>query len=138
MRQAVRGIIIENNRVLLIKREKLQKIYWVFPGGGVEEGETNEEALIREMEEEVGVKVKIISLYSKCSIFFEEQVKKEFFYFCQIKDGKIGTGNGPEFQKNNTYEGTHIFEWVPVEKIDTLNVYPEEISHKLYCDTNHK
>lgn len=56
-REAVRGIIIDNEEILLIYSEKNGD--YKLPGGGVEEGETYEEALIREVEEEAGVRVAV-------------------------------------------------------------------------------
>ena len=60
MRVSSRCVLIENDKVLLIYREKNDRIYYVFPGGGVEDGETNEECLIRECREELGIKINII------------------------------------------------------------------------------
>ena len=51
MNQRVRGIIIENGKIVLIERVKGDKTYYIFPGGGVEEGETILQALHREMKE---------------------------------------------------------------------------------------
>ena len=51
----VRAVIIQDGRVLTIKRTKPNEIYRVIPGGGVEDKETNEEALAREVKEELGV-----------------------------------------------------------------------------------
>ena len=56
-REAVRAVIMDNNKILLIYSEKNGD--YKLPGGGVEEGETYEEALIREVEEEAGVRVSI-------------------------------------------------------------------------------
>lgn len=65
----VDGIIFVNNRLVLIKRKYDPfKDYYAFPGGFVEYGETVENAIIREVEEETGLKTKIkklIGVYSK-------------------------------------------------------------------------
>lgn len=51
------AIIIKKGKVLLMHRRKFGKEYWVFPGGGVEEGETSGDAAIREVKEETDMDV---------------------------------------------------------------------------------
>ena len=55
----VLGIIREDGRLLIIQRSKHVRVplVWCFPGGEIEDGETQEEALVREMREELGVDV---------------------------------------------------------------------------------
>src|SRR5688572_23284909 len=51
----VRGVVIDGDRVLLLKHTYVPG--WQFPGGGVEPGETAEQAAAREVEEETGYAV---------------------------------------------------------------------------------
>jgi 8-oxo-dGTP diphosphatase len=50
----VSAILRRGNRILLIRQEKLDREYWLLPGGGVNGGETLVAALHRELAEEVG------------------------------------------------------------------------------------
>lgn len=60
---AVSGLIIHENRVLLVKRkEQPGKGYWSLPGGKLELGETMEQALLRELQEELGILIRIQEL----------------------------------------------------------------------------
>jgi len=52
-------VIVQAGRVALIKRVRAGRTYYLFPGGGVEEGETPEQAAIREAHEELGVEVEL-------------------------------------------------------------------------------
>jgi 8-oxo-dGTP diphosphatase len=59
----VGGVVVRDGRVLLIRRGKEPLLgRWVVPGGTVELGERLEEALVREMEEETGLRVQPIEV----------------------------------------------------------------------------
>jgi len=70
----VGGVVIEGGRVLLIRRggEPLRG-QWSIPGGTLEVGETLEEGTRREMEEETGLKVRIIELIEVFERIFHEE-----------------------------------------------------------------
>jgi 8-oxo-dGTP diphosphatase len=56
-------ILIENNKVLLIKRGREPFLgEWAIPGGRIDEDESAQECAIREMKEETGLDIEIISL----------------------------------------------------------------------------
>jgi mutator protein MutT len=53
------GIIRVDGRLLMIQRSQFVRVplAWCFPGGEIEKGETHEQALVREMQEEVNLEV---------------------------------------------------------------------------------
>ncbi|EKE15669.1 MAG: hypothetical protein ACD_11C00115G0009 [uncultured bacterium] len=53
------ALIIDNNKVLLIYHKKLN--VWLYPGGHIEENENPDETLLREVMEETGLEIEIIS-----------------------------------------------------------------------------
>ena len=58
----VGAVIVRDGRILLLLRKKYpEKGCWSIPGGKVEFGETVEEALLREVKEEIGVEARIVS-----------------------------------------------------------------------------
>ena len=73
-------ILKKDNKVLLVK-EILEdsKEHWIFPGGGVEFGETIEEAAKREIREEIGIDVNI-----KDFLGFKEIIRPNFDYHTVI------------------------------------------------------
>lgn len=52
-RVAVRALIVQDDKVLLVKEKDDE--WWALPGGGVDHGETVQSTLTREVEEELGV-----------------------------------------------------------------------------------
>ena len=69
-RESSRAVIIDNNRVLTMFRRKIDEVgnkneYYAIPGGGIEENETMEKAVVRELQEELNVKIKILGYLGK-------------------------------------------------------------------------
>ena len=55
------GIIVQGDRVLMVRRRvKEGKLSWQFPAGGIEAGESPEQAAVRETEEETGLIVEAV------------------------------------------------------------------------------
>jgi ADP-ribose pyrophosphatase YjhB (NUDIX family) len=62
----VTAAVIDNGKVLLVKREDFPA--WCLPGGGIEASETLAQAVLREVEEETGLKVELqhlVGVYSR-------------------------------------------------------------------------
>lgn len=57
MHVRVTGVVIEDDRILLLNQDTGTGRSWSLPGGKVEEGESVGDALVREMREETGLKV---------------------------------------------------------------------------------
>src|SRR3990167_8622320 len=128
MKERVRAIIIQAGKVLLIKRVKTEETYWVLPGGGVETGESHDDAIKRECKEELGLNVHVNSLFlKKLSKKPETKGQVEIFYFCEIAGGKLGTGQGPEFQRDTHYVGRYEPQWVNLSQIANINFKPYDV-----------
>jgi len=52
--------ILADDKILMVCHQTPSRTYWTFPGGGVNEGETFEQAAVREVKEETGLDVKVI------------------------------------------------------------------------------
>src|SRR5690606_28871668 len=57
IRPAAYAIIVHDDKTLLLRSRETDK--WMQPGGGIDKGETIEEALWRELREEVGLEIEI-------------------------------------------------------------------------------
>jgi 8-oxo-dGTP pyrophosphatase MutT (NUDIX family) len=128
----VRAIICEEDRYLFIHRVVEDREYWVFPGGGVEGGDVSlEAALIRECEEELGVQVEVGEFFTKTYFLMDGEEQEQHIFFCRVVSGKIGTGNGPEFQVGGEYRGSFDVEWVHKMEMKDRHILPEEVKDML-------
>ncbi|MFI6688008.1 NUDIX domain-containing protein [Streptomyces sp. NPDC050485] len=66
MHVRVTGIVIEDDKILLLDQDTDSSRSWSLPGGKVEDGESLEQALVREMIEETGVEVEVGRLLYLC------------------------------------------------------------------------
>ena len=126
MRNRGSVIIIEEGKVALIKRNRNGSIYYVFPGGGIEDGETPEMASEREAFEELGVKVHVKECISKL-----ENDGTQYFFLAEILEGIIGTGQGEEYLDKSRDRGTYQPMWVEIESLSSLDVKPREVADRI-------
>ncbi len=126
-------MIIKDNKILLIKRTKKDSVFWVIPGGAVEEKETSGEALKRECKEELGIDIQIIELLLEIkSQKLATKGQKEYFYLCNIAGGVLGSGDGPEFQRDSSYVGNYNIEWRNINDLKIVDLKPKEIRDLIY------
>ncbi len=135
----VAGIVPVDNGFIFMHRKKVKRNkdyeeYYTFPGGHLENGETLEEGVIREIKEEFGIKVKVIK-----KLYELENNKlnmKEYFFLCEYIEGKFGTGDGEEFFNNPEYKdsGEYIPEIMKKEDISKIVLLPPEIKEKFLKD----
>lgn len=127
-------IIIQNNRILLMHRFYEGIEYYVFPGGGVEEGESPEDGVIRELKEEFCIDIKIDKKIFELLNTHRNRTRKEYFYFVTEFAGTPALG-GEELEKMNDSD-QYEPAWVDLEKIKDLPVMPEAARKKvieLFC-----
>lgn len=117
---------MENGKILLIHRIKKNDDYWVFPGGGVEEDESEIMALKRECKEELGVEVAVGDYIMSEMVAFDGVNGEHLFYAASIAGGEVGTGEGPEYANDGLYEGSHQPEWIELEELEARDVRPEK------------
>jgi 8-oxo-dGTP diphosphatase len=131
MRTRAGIILIEDDKVALIERHRAGLDYYVFPGGGVDEGETPEQGAIREAMEELGVEVRI---KQKVAVLHFE-LSTQVYFLAERVSGRFGTGTGEEFtdsDPDNPEEGVYIPIWMPIDELPQREkVFPESVAKLL-------
>lgn len=83
------GIIRDGNRILATQRGYgNMKDGWEFPGGKIEAGESSEEALIREIEEELGARIRIDEFFMTVEYDYPEFHLSMDCFLASVKDGE--------------------------------------------------
>ncbi len=125
MRIRSAAILIQNNSLALMERHRAGMHYFTFPGGGVDAGETPEQAVVREVSEELGVEVKVIRLAAEAWFRGNQQ----FFFLVEQMGGEFGTGAGEEYASDHDpARGTYEPMWMSLAEVSVKNVLPQAVA----------
>ncbi len=126
------GICLKNNDLLMVSHSNLSKgDFWAPPGGGVEFGQTLEETLIREFNEETGIKVAPGKFLFICEFIKHPLHALELFFEVQYVSGSIRTGIDPEMKEDEQI--IKNVRWMTASEIKN---HPKEALHGIFafCD----
>ncbi len=122
-------VLLQDNKVALIERHRAGLDYFVFPGGGVDEGESPEQAAIREAMEELGIEVAIRQKVADIQLGSKS---RQVYFLVEQVGGEFGTGIGEEYtdsDPNSPEEGIYIPIWMPIEELSQHeNIYPADLA----------
>ncbi len=129
----VRALIINCGKLLAMHDENSP--YYYLPGGKVEINETAEEAVLREIKEELEIKAKIIRpVYFAQDFYTDDLDKKRYheivlYYLLDVSETDL-LNRGDKF---TIYEGKHtlVFEWLDLEGLKGQYFYPEFIKEEV-------
>lgn len=124
MRNRAGIILIEDNKLALIERHRAGLHYFIFPGGGIDQGESPQQTAIREAEEELGI---IVELEQKvATVLFNENT--QHYFLANKLSGEFGSGTGEEYGEYNPIHGTYHPLWMPLADVSNNNVLPHELA----------
>lgn len=85
----VTGILIEDEKLLLVNQKVNDSRNWSLPGGKLEQGETLEGGLIREMKEETGLDIEVVKLLYICDVSASKNTLLHISFLLKRVDGEI-------------------------------------------------
>ena len=114
--RVVAAIIIHENKIFATQRGYGEfKDGWEFPGGKIEPGETPQEALVREIKEELDIKVEVKDFLETVEYDYPEFHLSMDCFFCTIRSGELVLKEH-EVAKWLTAETLESVEWLPADK----------------------
>ena len=133
------AMLIHDGKILAMHDERSP--YFYLPGGRVHMGETAEQAVIREVEEELNITPKIVRPLWLNQAFFTEDVDHLnyheiciYFLMDITKTGLLEKG-----ERFTLYEGHHVhdFEWLAFERLQNEYFYPTFLKSEIFCLPEH-
>lgn len=125
-RDVVAALIWHEDKFMICQRppHKTRGMLWEFVGGKTEEGETKEEALIRECKEELDVTVKPLDIYMELTHSYPDLTVKLTLFNAEIAEGE------PKMLEHND------IKWITVSEIPNYEFCPadKEILEKIIKD----
>ena len=119
------AIIKNEDKILATKRGYGEFInMWEFPGGKIEPGETKEQALVREIKEELNIEISVDNFALDIEYQYPNFYLFMSCFMCSIKEGSI------ELLEHN--DG----KWITKEELNTLNWLPADIDAVNYLKEN--
>ncbi|NLD51858.1 MAG: (deoxy)nucleoside triphosphate pyrophosphohydrolase [Clostridiales bacterium] len=116
MTDVVAALIRDGERMLICQRpaNKKRALLWEFPGGKVEPGETPQDALIRECEEELGILIQVGCLFTQVEHIYPDIHIRLSLYNANISHGI------PELREH------HDLRWITAREIDGFEFCPAD------------
>jgi len=128
VRVRVCGLCWRGDALLMVNHSGLHAgNFWAPPGGGIEFGQTAEETIIREFEEETGIQVSLGRFLFVCEFIQEPFHAIELFFEVLYPEGELITGIDPEMK--NAKQIIDDVRWMPWSAIKTV---PEENLHGVF------
>jgi 8-oxo-dGTP diphosphatase len=129
-RNRATGIVLNDKKEIILMN--LTNMYFhMLPGGGVDSNENMEEALYRELKEETGANVEIISELGIVVENLEQRKMKQITYFYLTKI--VGEIQEPNFMPDELEQGYQV-EWYSIDEaikiIEAENEYEEYIKQR--------
>ncbi len=120
MKIAVRAIVIKDDNILVMYRNKYGSQYYTLVGGRADNSETAEQALVREVKEETG-----LTIISSRLVFTEKHrgfYSDQYIYLCEVSPStELRVQESSEEGKMNKFEANiHRPEWANVNSFSKL------------------
>ena len=124
-RVSSRAIVFIDQKVILLHRKRDGLEYWVTPGGKVEEGESLEDAVKREVCEEIGIDVKVGRKVFQVTNRAYNEDNEQHLFLCVYLSGRIGSGTDRKILDPDPLDFSEIV-LADSNEVEAMNIVPVE------------
>lgn len=134
------GVVVNNNKVLMCNIN--DNGFWCCPGGHIHLGENSKAGVLREVEEEIGVKFDDAILLSITENFFGKKgVSFHEYSFFYRMIGEVPKEKTKDYSivENDEWKMVHLdFKWIDISEIDKFDIRPNVLKKVLKDQTGFK
>ncbi|MBM7614948.1 (deoxy)nucleoside triphosphate pyrophosphohydrolase [Alkaliphilus hydrothermalis] len=118
MIDVVAAILKQGDKILIARRKEGKSLggYWEFPGGKIEEGESPEKSLIRELKEEMMIDIKVTEPFGENIHDYGDKKIRLIAFWGEIDSGEI------------VLKDHDCIEWVFPKDLHQYNFSPADVS----------
>ncbi len=131
----MRAIVVRGDRTLMMYRNKFGNEYFTLVGGGVDFGETKEQALARELKEEAG-----FDLTSHRLVFVEDAGSlygPQYMYLCEVDGDDPVLSPDTEEAKSVPFGNIYQPKWMGLDELSNIPFRSENLKRAiLHCAKN--
>lgn len=111
------GLILKDNQILICRRKPEKSLggYWEFPGGKLEDNETYEECLARELQEELGLMVIFGDHFKTVIHHYDQKAIELISYICETEYSEIKLVDHDKI------------EWIAIEDLLKWELAPADV-----------
>lgn len=127
MRIRAVAVVLREGKLLVMHRRRGGREYAVLPGGGIEEGESVQDAVLRELREETGLRGRVGALLP---VLIESDAPA-LYLSVQVDGAELELG-GPERERADP-QNVYRSAWVCLAEVDGLGLVPEAAREAVRC-----